>query len=212
MKKKRYFIMIAHCLINPATRVHVLSKNFTFAKELCDYLLENHISILVLPCAEFLAMGYQRNPQGRQQYDNVLFKEHCKTILTPYLLEAKELLANSYELIGFVGIKGSPTCSICWGKHKLNRYHTESILPINEDDSSTQTATDYGVMTKVLSDLLSEAGIHLNCFEVPVKSALYSNESYAFFDSLDAAMNKQEKFYHSNTMRKRQEANASSSS
>lgn len=72
--KKRYFVIISHCLLNPATRVHLLGKRFPLCKEIVNHFLERNISVIQLPCPEFTAMGYIRNPQGRQQYNNVFLK------------------------------------------------------------------------------------------------------------------------------------------
>lgn len=59
----------------------------------------------------------------------------------------KELFKNSNTPLCFIGIESSPTCSINWGKHKLNRYKTESIHP---DLQSQDKNSVYGVMTEVL--------------------------------------------------------------
>lgn len=80
-RKPRYFIIVSHCLLNPSTRVHVLGKRYEIAKIVCDYFLDRKISIIQLPCPEFTAMGYMRNPQGRQQYTSLLYRNTRKSNL-----------------------------------------------------------------------------------------------------------------------------------
>lgn len=72
--KKRYFFITSHCLLNPSVRVHILGKRFQLCNIIVDHFLKSNISVIQLPCPEFTAMGYMRNPQGRQQYDNVFLE------------------------------------------------------------------------------------------------------------------------------------------
>jgi hypothetical protein len=67
-----------------------------------------------------------RNPQGRQQYDNIFFRNHCKELLQVPMLMVREFLKNRLRLCCFIGLENSPTCGIHWGRHKVNRYGTES--------------------------------------------------------------------------------------
>lgn len=181
-RKPRYFVVISHCLLNPAARVHLLGRRFTLAKKVCDYLLSRNIAIIQLPCPEFTAMGYWRNPQGRQQYDNVFFKKHCREQLDTYVDMICELRNNDNIPLCYIGIQGSPSCSINWGKHKVNKYKTESMVP---EDKSPEEPGIYGVMTAVLDELLKEKGIDLPYLEAPVKENLQSSMAKAFFNQLD---------------------------
>ncbi len=182
MAKKRYFALVAHCLFNPSTRVHMLGRRFCVAEKVADYFLSKHIAVIQLPCPEFTAMGYWRNPQGRQQYDNTFFRKHCRQSLESYVDMVVELVANSNTPLCFMGIQGSPTCSIYWGKHKQNRYKTESM---EEDPKAPQDKTMYGVMTSVLDEMLREHGIEIPYVEAPVKENITSERTVRFFKTLD---------------------------
>ena len=182
MPKKRYFVLVSHCLLNPSTRVHILGRRFNVARIISDYFLSKNISIIQLPCPEFTAMGYMRNPQGRQQYDNVFFKKHCKKELSNYVDMACELRNNNNTPLCYIGIQGSPTCSINWGKHKTNKYKTESMI---EDEKSTDNSSIYGVMTLVLDEMLKENNIDIPYFEAPVKESVESQLTKKFFNDLD---------------------------
>lgn len=182
MAKNKYLVIVAHCLLNPSTRVHMLGRRFGVAKKICDYFLSKNIAIIQLPCPEFTAMGYWRNPQGRQQYDNIFFRKHCRESLEVYIDMVDELRNNGHKPLCFIGIQGSPTCSINWGKHKCNKYRTESI---NEDPKASDGTTVYGVMTVVLDEMLEQRGIRIPYLEAPVKENLKSEKAIKFFDSLD---------------------------
>lgn len=182
VQKKRHFVIVAHCLLNPSTRVHLLGRRFGLAKKVCDYFLSKNISVIQLPCPEFTAMGYWRNPQGRQQYDNIFFRNHCKQSLESYIDMICELKNNGHTLLCFVGIQGSPTCSIKWGKHKCNKYKTESM---NEDPNVIDETNIYGIMTTVLDEMLKERRITIPYIEAPVKEGLNSDKATMFFNILD---------------------------
>ena len=192
-KKPRYFIIVSHCLLNPSTRVHLLGRRYIVAEIICDFFLSKHISIIQLPCPEFTAMGYWRNPQGRQQYNNVFFRKHCKQELQNYVDMIVELKNNDNTPLCFIGIQGSPTCSIYWGKHKLNKYKTESMM---EDSKSNSTETIYGVMTEVLDEMLHEHDIDIPYLEAPVKECIRSEKSIHFFNQLYDLLDVPEAYRH----------------
>ena len=186
MPKERYFVLVSHCLLNPATRVHILGRRFHVAKLVCEYFVSKNIAIIQLPCPEFTAMGYWRNPQGRQQYDNVFFKKYCREQLSIYVDMVCELKNNNNTPLCYIGIQGSPNCSIYWGKHKTNKYNTESIV---EDTSKKKEKAIYGVMTTVLDNMLKENNINIHYFEAPVKESLDSKLVKKFFNDLDNLLN-----------------------
>ena len=186
MPKKRYFVIVSHCLLNPSTRVHILGRRFTVARVVCDYFLSKNIAIIQLPCPEFTSMGYWRNPQGRQQYDNIFFKKHCNKELTTYVDMICELRNNNNTPLCFIGIQGSPNCSINWGKHKVNKYKTESII---EDEKNKIEVGLYGVMTMVLDEMLKANNIDIPYFEAPVKESIDSDLTKKFFNNLDELLN-----------------------
>lgn len=182
MAKKRYFVIVSHCLLNPSTRVHLLGRRYEIAEQISSYFLRKHISIIQLPCPEFTAMGYWRNPQGRQQYDNVFFRKHCRNSLESYVDMICELRNNDNTPLCYIGIQGSPNCSIYWGKHKTNKYKTESMM---EESKAQNGPTIYGVMTEVLDQMLKEQGIDIPYFEAPVKESMQSESVHRFFSDLD---------------------------
>ena len=103
-KKDRKIILIAQCLINPYCRVHILGQNFPLSHELVNYLIGKKVGIIQYPCPETTAMGLKRNPQGRQQYDNIFFRQHCKDLLKTPILMVREFIKNGYRLTCFIGL------------------------------------------------------------------------------------------------------------
>ena len=152
-RKERRVILICQCLVNPYCRVHILGQNFPLSLEVTGYLLRKNVGIIQYPCPETTAMGLMRNPQGRQQYDNIFFRNHCKELLQVPMLMVREFLKNRYRLCCFIGLENSPTCGIHWGRHKVNRYGTESPNPDEQYGKDPKDPVLRGIMAEILEVL-----------------------------------------------------------
>lgn len=181
-KKDRKIILIAQCLVNPYCRVHILGQNFPLSHELMDYLMQKKVGIIQYPCPETTAMGLKRNPQGRQQYDNIFFRNHCKELLKVPMLMVREFIHSNYRFIGYIGLENSPTCGIHWGKHKINRYNTESPNPIDNPEPGEPVLM--GIMAEILSEELHKEGVNAPFFELPVKEPPDSEKRKEFWEKL----------------------------
>jgi len=181
-KKDKRIILIAQCLVNPYCRVHILGQNFPLSKELMTYLMDKHVGIIQYSCPETTAMGLMRNPQGRQQYDNIFFRNHCKELLAVPMLMVREFVKNNYRLVGFIGLENSPTCGIHWGKHKVNRYQTES--PNVVDKPAPDEPVLAGIMAEILTEELAKDGIKAPFMEFPALSPADSPQRKKFWEDL----------------------------
>ena len=181
-KKDRKIIVIAQCLVNPYCRVHLLGQNFPLSHELMDYLMSKRVGVIQYPCPETTAMGLQRNPQGRQQYDNIFFRQHCKELLKVPMLMVREFIKNKYRLVAFIGLENSPTCGIHWGRHKVNRYQTESPVPVENPDPDDPVLM--GIMAEILSEQLAEENLQVPFLEFPTQEPPESEKRLKFWEDL----------------------------
>jgi len=181
-KKDRKIIVIAQCLVNPYCRVHLLGQNFPLSHELMDYLMSKRVGVIQYPCPETTAMGLQRNPQGRQQYDNIFFRQHCKELLKVPMLMVREFIKNKYRLVAFIGLENSPTCGIHWGRHKVNRYQTESPVPAENPDPEDPVLM--GIMAEILSEELAEENLQVPFLEFPTQEPPESEKRLKFWEDL----------------------------
>lgn len=185
-KKDKRVVLIAQCLVNPYCRVHVLGQNFELSQQLTDFLMEKRVGIIQYPCPETTAMGLKRNPQGRQQYDNIFFRNHCKDLLKIPMLMVREFIKNSYRLVAFVGLENSPTCGIHWGKHKVNKYQTESPMPVDNPVAGEPVLK--GIMAEILSEELANENIKVPFIEFPAFTEPTSEKRKKFWDDLHKAV------------------------
>ena len=193
-KKDKRIILIAQCLVNPYCRVHILGQNFPLSQEIMNYLMEKHVGIIQYLCPETSTMGLMRNPQGRQQYDNIFFRNHCKELLKTPMLMVKEFIKNNYRLTCFLGLENSPTCGIHWGKHKVNRYQTESPNLVDPSASLGTGKTDAsdpalaGIMAEILTEELAKENIKVPFLEFPALSPADSENRKKFWEDLRKAV------------------------
>jgi predicted secreted protein len=185
-RKDRKIALICQCLVNPYCRVHILGQNFPLSQELMDYLLLRHVGVVQYLCPETTAMGLMRNPQGRQQYDNVFFRDHCRELLKTPLLMVREFIRNRYRLCCFIGLENSPTCSVSWGRHKSNRYGTES--PALAQGQEKDAPALMGIMTEILSGELAKDGVTVPFLDFPALEPPGSEKRGLFWKNLDAAL------------------------
>lgn len=185
-KKDRKIVLIAQCLVNPYCRVHLLGQNFPLSHELMDYLMRHRVGVVQYACPETTAMGLMRNPQGRQQYDNIFFRQHCKELLAVPMLMVREFIRNNYRLTCFIGLENSPTCGIHWGTHKVNRYQTESPNPVENPDPDDPVLM--GIMAEILSEELAKENVKVPFLEFPTQEPVGSPKRKRFWDELERAV------------------------
>jgi predicted secreted protein len=181
-RKDKRIILIAQCLVNPYCRVHILGQNFPLSQELMNYLMGHRVGIIQYACPETTAMGLKRNPQGRQQYDNIFFRDHCKELLKVPMLMVKEFIRDGYRLTCFIGLENSPTCGIHWGKHKVNKYQSESPNPVDKPDPDEPALK--GIMAEILYDEFSKEKVDVPFLEFPTQSEPNSEKRKKFWEDL----------------------------
>ncbi|HLR20633.1 MAG TPA: hypothetical protein VK087_01375 [Tissierellaceae bacterium] len=112
MDRSKRVIFISHCILNQNTVVPPLARAKGAYREIIERLMENGIGIHQMPCPEYEYLGLSRKPMSKLEYDTDNYRNLCKKIANDILKTIKEYLNNGYNIIGLVGIKGSPTCSI----------------------------------------------------------------------------------------------------
>ncbi|MCR1954045.1 hypothetical protein NSA24_04235 [Clostridioides mangenotii] len=161
-------LFVSHCVLNTASKIFYNTEKI-INKEQCNRVkflnqaAENGVQLIQLPCPEFLMYGSDRWGHSKDQFDNPFFKEKCREILIPYLLQMKEYLKNKerFEVLGIIGIDGSPSCGIdtsfCanWGG-ELSRCQR-----LDEKIKRGTLKKEKGVFMETLSYMLVENKINI---------------------------------------------------
>ena len=151
-RRSKKVILVSHCLLNQNSVVYGLAKRPSMVKELIDLLHELNIGIVQLPCPETLHLGLRRFWQVREQYDTQGFRELCREVLKYIITYVREYLVNGYEVVGVIGIAGSPSCGI---------HHTSSGNWRGNPLSATEPkrVRGMGVFMEELLSSLRESGL-----------------------------------------------------
>jgi predicted secreted protein len=92
---------VAHCLLNPYSRVKGLDGSKFKAEG----------PLIQLPCPEALYLGMDRWAVTRNQLDVPEFRRFCRTLIVHYA-DLIEMIASKGASINIVGVAGSPSCGI----------------------------------------------------------------------------------------------------
>lgn len=161
MKK---IIFVSHCLLNTASKVKLYNEEEIAAEEslrlkFLKKALESDVQIIQLPCPEFTLYGAKRWGHVSEQFDNVFFRNHCRKILTAVIDQLKEYLANQdrFEILGFVGIDGSPSCGVDYTCSADWYGSFEGREGLQETLEDCRLVKKSGIFIDVLKEMLKEA-------------------------------------------------------
>lgn len=163
MKK---ILFVSHCILNTASKVALYNQEEIDTEEklrqkFLQKAIDKGIQIIQLPCPEFTLYGSKRWGHVSDQFDNPFFKDHCRKLLSPILQQLKEYLSHmeSFEVLGIIGIDGSPSCGVdytCQG----NWYGSfEGRKDLQKTLDTCRLVKTPGIFVRVLKEMLEEEGI-----------------------------------------------------
>ncbi|MDK2463435.1 MAG: hypothetical protein QI223_01485 [Candidatus Korarchaeota archaeon] len=111
LRSKRV-ILLAHCLLNQNSVVFGKARRPGPVGELVKLLVDAGVGMVQLPCPELTHYGLRRFWAVKEQFDNPGFRARCRRIASEVAEVVGEYLRNGYEVLGFVGVNGSPSCGV----------------------------------------------------------------------------------------------------
>ena len=164
MKK---ILLVSHCVLNTAAKLkqfHTgeVGQEDALRHQVVRAALDHDIQLLQLPCPELLQYGARRWGHTCDQFDNVFFRQRCREMLQPIVMQVQEYLANpeEFKVLGILGIDGSPSCGVrytCrgpWGGEFSGRDVTDTLKACRLEQGR-------GVLMDTLAEMLAEKGITL---------------------------------------------------
>jgi predicted secreted protein len=137
---------VAHCLLNPYTRVKGLGP-LNFRPE---------PPIIQLPCPEALYLGLDRWVVTKNQLEVPEFKRFCMSLIMHHA-DLIEMMASKGASIRIVGVAGSPSCGILTTSIG---YQGGRIR-----EASHEHVPGMGVFMKELTRELEQRGVAFECQE-----------------------------------------------
>lgn len=138
--------VVAHCLLNPHTRV----------KGLGPLDFRTKPPMIQLPCPEALFLGLDRWAVTRNQLETPEFKRFCRSLIVHYA-DIIELLASKGASLRIVGIAGSPSCGVLTTSVG---YRGGTVR-----ESPHEHVPGMGVFMKELTRELEQRGVAFECLD-----------------------------------------------
>lgn len=167
MKNKKKLLLVSHCILNVRSKIQYAVEFETEEernrKAFLKKVIEEDIQLIQLPCPEFLMYGGRRWGHSSEQFDNPFFRRQARKMLEDIVLQVKEYqnCSERVEVLGVVGINGSPSCGIeytfsaDWGGELSSQPNLEAYLKKGERKEAM------GIFMQVLKEMLEEEGIIL---------------------------------------------------
>lgn len=174
-------LIVSHCFLNTAAKVkrfkeQAVAEEEDLRRELLKLAADRGIQLIQLPCPEFVMYGPVRWGHTCEQFDNTFYRNRCRELLAPVMLEIKEYLSHpeEFRILGVLGIDGSPSCGVkytCrgeWGGEFSGRDIAPVIRTVHLEEGR-------GVFMEVLDEMLRENGV-----ELPVEGLFARERERAF--------------------------------
>ena len=132
-KRSRKVILVAHCVFNQNAKLDRCAHYPGPIKEAAEILLDSGIGIIQMPCPELLALGLDReveegtSPTVESEDTRIADRmteekaqNICREIINTIICQLEEYREHGFEIVGVVGINGSPTCGVetTWADNK----------------------------------------------------------------------------------------------
>ena len=105
-------IFLSHCCLNQNAKVRGIARYAGAVTPLVELLLEEGVGIYQMPCPENSYLGNMRWGMVKDQYNNPMFRRHCRRLAQEVVDQAENYLQCGYPVLGFVMMDGSPVCGL----------------------------------------------------------------------------------------------------
>jgi predicted secreted protein len=117
-------------------------------KEVAQILIDAGVGILQMPCPELLCLGLDRQVEAgihtTVESEDTRVAQHmvedqtqtlCRRLVSDLVYQVEEYQRNGFELVGIIGINGSPTCGIetTWANDREKQGLGVFIKMLNEE-------------------------------------------------------------------------------
>jgi predicted secreted protein len=111
-KRSGRLAIVAHCILNQNSRVLGLAERSSMITEIVEFLMRNNMGVIQMSCPELTYAGILRQPQTKDQYDNAMFRSHCRKIAKEIVDQIREYAKCGIKTKIVIGVDGSPSCGV----------------------------------------------------------------------------------------------------
>ncbi len=170
---KQKILFISHCILNNATKLKYPNleeqqSEHTAKKTFLKHILDNDIELIQLPCPEFLLYGSNRWGHAASQFNTPFFRKEAKHLLEPFVMQIEEYLSSPerFEILGIVGIDGSPSCGVHYTYDGDWGGELTTNLNLIESIHALKKTSEPGIFIDVFQNLLKARSFHIPFFSL----------------------------------------------
>lgn len=167
MDRGKKIVVLSHCIINANSKVEGLSTYSSTVKSLVNFFMDSGVGMMQLPCPEMEMYGIKRWGHVKEQFDTVHFRKTSREMLKSTVGQLQNYIRNGYEVIGLVGIDGSPSCGVektcssrIWGGETSEKEELWKKI------ESVETVSGRGIFIEEFLKLADESGVEVELFSV----------------------------------------------
>lgn len=165
MKRGKKVVFLSHCLLNVNAKVMGLADYPGAVRGLISFLMDNDIALVQLPCPEMEILGLSRWGVVKDQLSYPFFIRQCRSLLAPFINQVKMYREKEYDLVGVIGVDGSPSCGVSttcrsrlWEGDFLDKEESWAKI------ESMQWSREPGIFMETFQNLLKEEGLPLDFY------------------------------------------------
>jgi predicted secreted protein len=111
-KRSGKILFVSHCCLNQNAKVRGIAAYPGAIRPLIELLLEYGVGIYQMTCPEMAYLGNMRWGQVYDQYNNPMFRRHCRRLAEEVVDQVENYRQCGYQVLGFVMMDGSPVCGL----------------------------------------------------------------------------------------------------
>lgn len=157
MKRSKKVVFVCHCLLNQNARAKTVAKCSGVCPGFIEYCIKNNYGIVPIDCPELEFEPLIRDPANKEHYDTKEARNISRKIGEKVIRQVRVYLNNDYEVIGVIGVEGSPTCGVV-------RTH------ITSSNNQTIKVKESGIFFEEFIKLLEKENLKIDLFDWDIQS------------------------------------------
>lgn len=161
-------LFVSHCIVNRYSKVVSFKEKEEYEynlKDLLNLIYEKDIGLVQLGCPEMQCYGLKRWGHVREQFDHPHYRKECQKLAVSLVDQIIEYRKNDINIIGILGIMGSPSCGV---KHTCSgNWYGEIGSNKNLDAmiSTVKLVEGQGIFTEEIRSSLEKENIEVDFLE-----------------------------------------------
>jgi predicted secreted protein len=123
--RSKRIVLVAHCVLNQNAKLDQCAHYPGAIREAAQLLIDAGVGLVQMPCPELSYLGLDRevekgtNPTVESEDTRIALRmaeqaagSLCQKIVDELVVQIEEYQKNGFDIVGIVGINGSPTCGV----------------------------------------------------------------------------------------------------